>query len=205
MRTKTALLTAAALAAGVVASMAQNVYSVNVVGYVNKVIAPGFQMIANPLNAGTNTLANVIPNPPNGANFLRWNGSSFDTYTFFFGAWDNPDATLAPGEGGFINTDTQFTNTFVGEVMQGSLSNAIPAGFSIVSSQVPQSGNVDDLGLTDDLANGANLLKWTGNGYDTYTLFFGSWDPSTPTIDVGESVFINTDTATAWTRSFSVQ
>src|SRR6478672_7317898 len=46
MRTKTLLLTAALAAVGVSSSMAQ-VYSVNVVGYVNKSVPKGFYMLAN--------------------------------------------------------------------------------------------------------------------------------------------------------------
>jgi hypothetical protein len=58
MRTKTLLLSAAAMAAGLVSSVAQsNVYSVNVVGYVNQVLPAGTLVaVANPLDNGTNTL-----------------------------------------------------------------------------------------------------------------------------------------------------
>ncbi len=61
MRIK-ALLCAAALAAGAVSSMAQsNVYSLNIVGYVNVPLVTGFNLIANPLDNGTNDLASLFP------------------------------------------------------------------------------------------------------------------------------------------------
>jgi hypothetical protein len=61
MRTKTTLLCAAALAAGVVGSMAQsNVYSLNIVGYVNVVIPTGFGLVANPLNVDNTNSAGTI-------------------------------------------------------------------------------------------------------------------------------------------------
>src|SRR5213075_206777 len=64
MRTKTTLLTAALVAAGALTSMAQ-VYSVNIVGYINLNIPKGFSMIANQLDTTPdNTLASVLPNPP---------------------------------------------------------------------------------------------------------------------------------------------
>jgi hypothetical protein len=88
--------------------------------------------------------------------------------------------------------------------MQGSLANAVPSGFSVKASQVPQAGTATALDLTDNLSNGDNLLKWTGSGYTTYTLFFGAWDPSEPNIEVGESFFINANAATSWTRNFTV-
>jgi hypothetical protein len=112
---------------------------------------------------------------------------------------------LNPGEGVFINPGpTGFTNTFVGEVMQGALSNPIPAGYSLRGSQVPQAGDVTALGLTDDLANFDGILKWTGTAYESYTLTFGNWTPSVPTLDVGDAFFVNAGAATSWTRNFTV-
>ncbi len=63
MRTKTLFIVAAALAAGLATSVAQqNVYSQNVVGYVNKVFTGGgnYTAIANPLNTTNNTLAGLL-------------------------------------------------------------------------------------------------------------------------------------------------
>src|SRR5262245_30453866 len=107
MRTKT-LLCAAALAAGVATSMAQsNVYSLNVVGYVNTaVVGSGgdgkFQMICNPLNATNNTIGVLIPTCPDFSALYKWNGTGFDIATFFLGSWDHPEYTLNPGEGGIM-------------------------------------------------------------------------------------------------------
>ncbi len=65
MRTKTVILIAAVCAAGAATSMAQ-VFSVNAVGYVNKVIpAGGFAMVSNPLRAATNTIDALFANVPN--------------------------------------------------------------------------------------------------------------------------------------------
>ena len=67
MRTKTILLTAAVLAAGLGASVAQSVFSVNAVGYVNVTIRPGYNLIANPLNNGGNTVSEVLPPASHGS------------------------------------------------------------------------------------------------------------------------------------------
>jgi hypothetical protein len=203
MRTKTLLLAAVLSAAGAATSLAQ-VYSVNAVGYVNKTIPVGFTMVANPLNTTSNTIGALFPNPPLFSNFYKWNGSGFDIATFTPGGWDQPAITLNPGEGGFVNTATAFTNTFVGEVMQGTLANAIPVGFSIRASQVPQAGPVDTLGLTT-LATFDNLYQWNGTTYTIYTVLpGGTWDPSVPSLALAESVFINASAATSWNRTFSV-
>lgn len=203
MRTKTLLLTAAVVAAGMAASQAQ-VYSVNAVGYVNLALPVGYTMIANPLNAPTNTIGALLTGLPNFSNLLKWTGSGFTTATYSFGAWDQPNITLAPGEGAFVNIDTATTVTFVGEVMQGNLTNAVPVGFSIRSSKVPQAGGVTSVLGLSTLNNFDNLLQWKTNKYVTYTYAFGAWDPSEPQIGVGESFFLNTGAATSWNRTFSV-
>src|SRR5437899_2710664 len=81
MRTKT-LICAAALAAGALTSWAQsNVYSLNVVGYVNVALVGGagggtFTMIANPLNrtdANGNNITNLFKTPQDSDQIYRWN------------------------------------------------------------------------------------------------------------------------------------
>jgi len=190
--------------------MAQ-VYSQNAVGYVNVTLAPGFNLIANPLQAPVNTLGALIPIAPDGAQFYKFTGGSFATFTFdgLDNVWTpNGNVSLAPGEGGFLNNPTagNVVVTFVGDVLQGTLSTLLPQGFSIASSKVPQAANVNTLELPPD--DGDQLFKFVnpGPGYVTYT-FDGLdlvWTPSAPVINVGEAFFINKTIARTWTRTFSV-
>ena len=90
MRTKTLLIAAAALAAGLVSSQAQ-VYSQNVVGYAN-VPAPvgnANYLLTVPFVIGQSNGANeiwplmsdnVTPTIPDGSFISIWNGLSYDTY-----------------------------------------------------------------------------------------------------------------------------
>src|SRR5215472_170391 len=73
MRTK-ALLCAAAMAAGALTSMAQsNVYSLNVVGYVNyPFTAFNYTLINNPLDNTNNDLNTIIPTAPDGSTVALW-------------------------------------------------------------------------------------------------------------------------------------
>jgi len=216
MRIKT-LCSVAAFAACIGTSMAQsNVYSLNVVGYVST----GFQgsagnaklnIVANPLNTTNNTINGVLnsPNIPFGANFFRWNGTGFDTATWLGDQWDSNYA-FPPGEGGFVLCDGNFTNTFVGEVLQGALTNHFNAGYSLKSSKVPQAGDLDTLGLGAALGFGDNVLKWNfgSQGYSTFTFLgggAGGWDPSQPSVGVGEGFFINSTAGGNWVRNFTVQ
>lgn len=223
MRTKTLLLTAALGAAGLTSALAQDtVFSSNAVGFVNTTVpGTGFSPIANPLDAGDNTIANLFnadtaPDMLPGVLFEKWNGAGFDIETYVGTGWigvNGDAATLAPGEGGFFFADTEFQVTFVGEVEQGPLSNPIPGNsFSMKSSQVPQSGTASELDLTNDLASGDALYKWNGSAYDIYTLIDPGSDlwqgPNAlgeePEINIAEAVFIFAGADTSWDRTFSV-
>jgi hypothetical protein len=207
MRTKTLLLTAALGAVGLTSSVAQQVFSVNAVGFVNVAVPPGFSMIANPLNAPTNTVPALFAGVPDGTTIYKFDGTSYSVNSLDLGEWGNPAQTLVPGEGAFIRNPgtTPFTVTFVGEVMQGSLSNPIPAGFSIKSSQVPQSAALDTV-LGFPAADGDIVYQFSNaqNTYVIHALDLGEWSGGVPLPAVGESFFVKKVAAGNWTRTFSV-
>jgi len=214
MRTKTLLLTAALSVAGIATSMAQ-VYSVNAVGYVNKQIPVGYTLIANPFNVADAKVSTLLASVPLGsAVFTFANGNFVGNFLDEFGSgWTNPNATLDLGAGFFLNNvGAAFTLTFVGEVAQGTLVNALPAGYSLKSSKVPQQATVADLGLVAGL--GDSIYKFAnGNFVGYFNDEFGSgWSSSAavdavkgPVIDVAESFFYNNAANTAtWSRNFTV-
>lgn len=187
------------MAAGLISSQAQsNVYSVNIVGYVNKACPAGLSIIANPLNS-SNNLATIMATPPDFTQVLKWNGFDFDTATFFFGSWD-ADFVMAPGEGYFVNAPSAFTNTFVGTALVGSQTNNLVAGLNMKASKIPVGGDGDSLALPSALANFDQVLLYS-NGlgdYVTYTYFFGSWDIGAPVINVADGFFINSASGGSW-------
>jgi len=212
MRTKTLLLTAALVAAGAASSMAQ-VYSVNLVGYINKSLPKGYYMVANQLNNGNgNKLVDLIPNPAEGTTVYKaktTGGYLIDD--FADGAWEGDDLnmTLAPGEGAFINSPVAQTVTFVGEV---TLSSSItrPAGYRIVSSVVPQAGALDTLSFPAVEGQFTYQFK-PGGGYIINDFADGAWEGdgngATPTVAIGESFwwFVPASAGSAtWTRNFTV-
>jgi len=206
MRTKTLLMTAALGAAGILAAKAQ-VYSVNAVGYINLDLKAGFSLIANQLNNGDNTLNTVLTGAPNGTTVYKYNGTSYDISTFLFGTW-SPNLTLKPGEGAFINLAAAAKFTLVGEVPQGTaaapLTQQVPAGFSIQSSQVPQSANLEGAtGLNFPGGNGDTVYFFRNGAYVISTFLFGAFSPAAVPA-VGESFFVNKGAAGTWTRVFSV-
>jgi hypothetical protein len=151
MRTKTLLLTAAISAAGLASSMAQAVYSVNAVGYVNYTLRQGYNLVSNPLNAGaaasSDTIAEIYPPQtttiPDDSFIVTYNSSANaadpDLPQLFNDAgtkfWFPDGRPIRAGEAFLIycspqaNPATTFTVTYVGEVREGApLSTSIVPG-----------------------------------------------------------------------------
>jgi len=211
MRTKTLLLTAALVAAGAASSMAQ-VYSVNVVGYINKQIPKGFAMISNQLDNKTgNKVVDLIPAPPNNTFVYKFDPSSGGYVIIdYLGGWegDDLDMTLKPGEGVFISSPSVHNATFVGEVQLTS-SVPITKGFTIISSVVPQANPLDTMGFP--AVNGDFVYQYdpSSGGYRIND-YLGGWEGDdngvAPTPAIGESFFLyhpTTAANTAWNRTFT--
>jgi len=223
MRTKTLLLAAALSAAGIATSLAQsNVYSLNVVGYVNKDCqgTNRFTLIENPLDSGTNTLNGVLASfLPANSRVLTWNGAGFDIYTRTATGWLPPTGgtrAVAPGEGFFVQTpagSSGLTITFVGEVLQGHLVNPNPLLNNLRGSKFPIAGPVGSPSLQmTNVPTGNRILTWNlvSQGYDIYQKTATGWlppgNPQGPTIGVADGFFINTAGATFdWNLDATVQ
>ncbi len=212
MRTKTLFLTAVLGVASIATSMAQ-VFSVNVVGYVNRTNAPGFSILNNPLDTTNNTLTSLIPAPPANTVIYKFVGNNFQIATFALDDnnnlnWDN-NLTLAPGDGAWIRnpTSSNLVITFVGEVIQGTTTNPIPAGFSLKGSKVPQAGQLDTVLGYPPSANDVVYLYRAGNyKVCTYALDDNNvlnWD-NIPDPNVAEGFWIRTQVAKNWVRTFTV-
>lgn len=207
--------------------MAQgNVYSLNVVGYVNTVFvnnAPGYTMVNTPLVYTDNSLTNVIDSAntlPNNTAVVKWDASiqNFLTFKKQFGSWSgNANQQLRNGDGYFVRNVSAgpITNTYVGEVPQGSLTNVLASNgtaYTLVGSKVPQAGFIADLGVTS--ANNDQVGRWdtTIQNYVFYKRQFGSWpnnatsDPvKGPNVGVGEGFFYrNVSGVATWVRNYTV-
>jgi hypothetical protein len=222
MRTKTLLLIAAVGAASVASSMAQ-VYSVNAVGYVNKTVpAKGFALISNPLKATDNSIAALFAGVPDGTKVFKYipgagGGYKIAQYDELGGSFTPADVaklTVVPGEGVFVQNPgtTPLNITFVGEVPQGQLDTTLVPGYQIVSSQVPQAGDLTALGYTP--ADGDKVYQFITNDTDPtknqkyyisqYDELGAAWAPALKPLDVGEAVFLQKVTAGKWSRNFNV-
>jgi len=168
MRTKTLLLSALLGALGSVSVHAQNVYSLNVVGYINAVMEPGWTILTCPLNctdtngSPNNSIANLLNNSAGAyqsgqlkAAVYQFTGGVYSASDVAgvasggVGGWqDNGTITLNPGQAVFffnpfpLGSGSNMTATFVGTVPSGSQTNALIPGYNLVGSIVPATGDI---------------------------------------------------------------
>ncbi len=99
-----------------------NVYSHNIVGYINRAILPGNNLIANQLDANPNNSINtILLGVADGATFTKWDAAAnlflpLSTFSASSQTW-SINYTLNLGEGALVHAPYLTTNTFVGGVV----------------------------------------------------------------------------------------
>jgi hypothetical protein len=227
MRTKT-LLGIAALAVSTLAVSAQsNVYSLNIVGYVNvPVKGGGFTLAANQLDfvsggVTNNSLNNVIPTTSIGSQVLTFVNNDYTVDIFDGTEWldnstGNPSVTtLDPGQGFFFqNVDVTSFLSLVGQVRQGTnLTVAIPPGTTLISTVTPRVLDLSSNSFPQVYGMQALVYDNTINDYKVYIndgtewLDNGTGETVTFAPITGQGFFIqNLDSVTyTWTNSFVSQ
>ena len=209
MKTKTLLIAAAALAAGIISSQAQSVYSQNVVGYANVATPVGGvnYLLAVPFKVGVSNGANeVFPSLPEFSEILIWNPLSVN-YTFaksdtgsgtgWSDAFDGPVPVpvLPVGLGFFLKPASGVTNTIAGSVaINTGTSNVMTLATGgvnyLIGCAVPYAGSVTN---GNDSGGGPNL-----NALPEFSEML-VWNPNTVSY-----TFAKTDTgsATGWSDAF---
>jgi len=204
MRTKTLFLAAAALAAGLATSMAQNVYSVNIVGYVNVTNpATAYTLFANPLDNGTNDLYILLPGAPNGAKvYVLSGGTLLLTQKSGKGVW-SPDFIIPPGNGFYYGNAAAGTNTFIGS---SPTSNSVPlvAGtLYLAGSPIPFAGTLTDSGPNTInlgvLGLGSKVTVYSGGTTITSQKGAKGWSPNF-NIGVAQGFFVTPTPTTNWVQ-----
>ncbi len=171
-------------------------------------VLPGFNLIANQLDHGGNTLNEVFPigSVPDGSQVGKYscNLGQWTLYTYdgYLGDWIDPDlnpaggVVLAPGEGAaFHNVMAAPVNlTFTGVPHVPVLPN-LPCGcgkFNLVSLQRPTVGIYETItGLSPTEGTTVMRLDPVTGTYVAHTFSGGAWTPTIPAASPGESVFVN--------------
>jgi len=171
----------AALAAGVATSMAQNVYSLNIVGYYNVPLTVGhpFTAVCAQLVNGTpqNRADQIVPYA-DGNNINTFANFAFHESDMDSGSgtgWTDPATAsdlpltalpiLSPGRGFFYGNTVGLTNiTFVGQVPTGTNTITIASGLTLVGSMLPYSGLIS----TTNASNSINFVVPDGTAINTF-------------------------------------
>jgi hypothetical protein len=206
---KTLLVAAAALAVAITSSQAQ-VYSANIVGYVNKPTPVGYVSMANPLdNSNGNSATNLfdITGSRDGDTILTWTGTKYaqvnidsgsptgfsDPLTFA----PKPAPVLPPGQGFlYQNNNSSNTVTFAGTVhvdaaasgtnTVGMTTNVLGNGtvYVLASSKLPVGGGITtvlQLANPGGAIDGSTVLKPNIVGGAIHGYTSVSFDSSSPT------------------------
>jgi len=224
---KTLLIAAAALASSIISSQAQ-VYSQNIVGYVNIPLTNGVIALVTPAldadGTGTNNTYNtVFPSPTLGDVVFTFNGTAFTAATYkagphnagtnwYIGTTVAGSDSLAVGQGVFYLPAATETATEVGVALTGTVTNSFfPATgkTALLGSASPIGG-----GITSVLGYHPNLndVVFTYNGsYTAYTWKAGPHNAGTnwyvgttlsePSINVGQGFWITPASANSWVES----
>ena len=206
--------------------MAQNVYSLNVVGYINLTLQPGLNLIANQLDVDgymtNNTYTGVFStNLPDASKVYAFNpvtgGYGIITWSAGSGNWIGSaankaavNAALTPGIGVWVlNNGASATNlTLVGNVIQGTNVTSLANALQVVSIIPPISTTITNAGYIPTTADKVFQFNPVTQGYKihTYNGATGTWTGGgTPTPAVGEAFFFQPAVATNWVQAFTVQ
>ena len=159
----------------------------------------GYNLIANQLNQGGNTLGEIMPAVPDGSVVYKYNNASNTwvaaSYSAAQGAWSPATVTLNPGEGAFFQSPTNFTLTLTGTPNVPALPVTIPAEASyLVSRQTNDVGNYENIVGTYP-PEYTTIYQWDPiqQQYVTNEFVFGSWvpGPAEPTLAIGEAAWIS--------------
>jgi len=197
-----------------VAKGQSNSYSSNIVGYATVSIEPGYNLLANPFNAGVTNGADEIMPILDGEIILTWNGRGFFNYAGYdsgFGGWVAADGTtrtvppsLPPGVGFFLHNPLPVATNFVfiGQVTPGPSSTnhyVFRSGFSLWGSPLPANvTKITNAPVNLPVIDGMLILQWNGSNYiqTGFDSGFGGWvgaDGQTPSVApsyrIGEGFF----------------
>ncbi len=206
-------LTVLTLAASALAGVAQPVYSLNVIGYYNRPLSPGNNLIANQLGYGvwgqyTNTLDNILSGSvADGSTFTKWDPQAnqflpVSTYSAAQTNW-SINYTLDLGEGGLLHSPVVASNIFVGEV-NGSIFNIdtgeyywspnYASGLYLLSSPVPFSAATFEQVVGRSPVDGewVKILDEITQTYSTTTYHAGvGWDNGDPILSIGQAAWFD--------------
>lgn len=181
-------------------------------------ITTNYFAFSSPFSIGSNTLAEILTNVPDGTTVYRYTASNgFGSGATFIqgqGWFDNDDPSgtggpatgpvLEPGSGAFIkNPGGPFSITLTGTPVAPTLPLSVNCGqYYLLGRLTNDFGNFETItGISPE--DGAQVLIYHGdpsgfsfiddfgpNDYDVYTFCGGAWIPQPPVLPPGQAAFI---------------
>ncbi|MGC3961609.1 MAG: PEP-CTERM sorting domain-containing protein [Verrucomicrobiota bacterium] len=188
-----------------------NVYSINVVGYYNRLISPGNNLIANQLFASPdNSINTVLQGVADGATFTKWDAAAnnflpLSVFSLSSHTW-SINYNLNLGEGALLHSPSFTTNTFVGGVV--NYTNIVNFGFGgqpwspnyadglhLIACPVPVGGSISMMfdkvtGRAAQAGESVSILNEASQTYLTTTFDGFSWDNDL-NLNVGQAAWFN--------------
>jgi hypothetical protein len=180
------------------------VYSQNIVGYINLVLFPGSNLIANQLANADNTLDTIFSHGvPEGTTFTKWDAASVQylpSSTYDTNSGWSINYELGFGEGGRLQSPSMFTNTLVGTIWSGfnGMDPFVPplvsnSGSLLLSCYIPISNATfyDVVGRDPQNGESVTILDALSQIATTTTFQNGVWNNGDPSLNAGQSAFFN--------------
>lgn len=156
-------------------------------------LRPGFNLIANQLDQGSNTLAELFPNPAEGTTIYKFDNHTrqYTINSFLGDVWLNPGQTLAPGEGAFyLNPTTSDVVVLrAGSKASSPLIGDPAAGLRLIACRRPRMAQFEDV-FDFSPRDGDRVFQFRDGAYQISSYFNSTWD-RLPTFHIGESFFID--------------
>lgn len=158
---------------------------------------PGFNLIANQLDHGSNTANEILASVPEGAQLFHWD-TALQTYApdspVFVGQGWAPNAKLAPGKGAFLflpQGQPSYSLTFIGTRRCPRTQPCLIRGWQLLSAPWPQAGDFASIVGQPPVA-GTKVVRWDplAQAYATNEFLQGAWSPANPVAQVGEAWFL---------------
>jgi len=160
-------------------------------------IPAGLSLIGNHLSRGSNTVAEVLGEVPDGTIFTKWNNLTRSTeptniFRALEGGWSLPRQTLRPGEGAWIkNPGPPFAVTMEGVPAEPVLPVELSEELVLVCRQKAASASFEQITGRRPTDDTVVYRYYDATGWLYYRFVPGvGWDPYPPKIPVGEAVFV---------------
>lgn len=184
-------------------------FSCNTVGYVDRIVAPGFSMLSNPLVGQSICIPNVFNGVPGGFAVYTWNETTQSYFTNIHlgnGVWSGPDCLTVrqpPGFGCFVYNPLApaHVQTFIGRVWQGYFEDSLPAAWAVRSAPIPDQGWISQhLGVP--LVEGLMVYLFQNGTWVIHDYSLGEWYPSEPWIAAGDAFWLRYPALMLWKQHY---